>query len=94
MRSSETRQNEEQPIKTLLAMMLDEEGACRASAWGPSTEIDEIKKNARRMLAKYIEQKKELNDPLAYHDYTMEVRLDNGEDVWKIVEKELRKDVS
>ena len=94
MRSSERRQNEEQPIKRILAMMLDEGGACRAAAWGPSTEINEIKKKARRTLAKYIEQKKEFNDPLAYHDYTMEVRLDNGEDVWEIVEKELRKDVS
>tara|TARA_R110002012_G_scaffold12735_7_gene56285 strand:+ start:8734 stop:9078 length:345 start_codon:yes stop_codon:yes gene_type:complete len=94
MRSSETRQNEEQPIKRILAMMLDEEGACRAAAWGPSTEIDDIKKKARRLLAKYIEEKKVLHDPLAYHDYTMQIKVENAADDWEIVEMDFRKDVS
>jgi len=94
MRSSERRQNQEQPIKRILAMMLDEEGACRAAAWGPSTEIDDIKKKARRVLAKYIEEKKKLHDPLAYHDYTMQIKVENAEDDWEIVEIDFRKDVS
>ena len=94
MRSSERRQNEEQPIKRILAMMLDEGGVCRAWATGPTTEVEDVKQLAKQQLATYIEEKKQFNDPLAYHDYTMEVRLDNGEKVWETVEKELIKDVS